>query len=82
MRETAIQAGMSVNSVRPDLSAPSASGAVSVTISLAGGFDNFRTVLMNIGSLPFLENIESVSVQAMPESRMLNFNLKVLITAS
>jgi hypothetical protein len=78
LRMIASRAGLTVVSLKPDLSTlegPSTSFLHDVI--LKGEFTNFRKILIELGAVPYLDRIEEISILQYPDS--LEFRMKIWI---
>lgn len=67
--------------VLPDLGSVSKDVNFSaVNMSFRGSFENFRTVLLDLGALPYLERIEELSIKQ--ETKDLAFKIKIILAMS
>ena len=83
VRDIAVKSAVAVNYINPDLSAASAqTKSVAVDVSLIGSFENFRTVLANIGSLPYVENFQNLSMQRKANGQELDLKIKIILAVS
>ncbi len=83
VRDIAGKSAVAVNYINPDLSDASAHArSLAVNVSLEGSFENFRTVMANIGTLPYVENLENLSIQRGPDGRTLDFKMKIILELS
>lgn len=77
-RETADKSGLTTVSILPDLNElTGSSDFLSYSCVLKGDFANFRKMLSGLGSIPYIEKIEEVSIQQNPDS--LEYKMKFLI---
>lgn len=71
---------MTVIALIPDLGYGSKNDqAVAVNLSVRGSFKNFRTVLTNLGALPYIDHIEELSIQQKPNTQTLAFKIKIIL---
>ncbi len=83
LRDIADRASITVNYINPDLSdAYAHTQSLAVDLSLKGSFENFRTVLADICALPYVENLENLSIQREPNERALDFKIKIIVALS
>jgi Tfp pilus assembly protein PilO len=83
MREVSGESAMTVTSLQPDLDKGFAGDkSIVVNVSLKGRFENFWTLLSKLGALPFLDNVETISIQRTQDGKELDFKLKVLLAVS
>jgi Tfp pilus assembly protein PilO len=76
--DAARSSGMSLVSASPQLSAMSGGAqTLPVNVTLQGSFMNFRKFLISIGGIPYVQNIEEISIQEAPNTR--EFRLKILL---
>jgi Tfp pilus assembly protein PilO len=76
--DAARSSGMSLISASPQLSAMSGGAqTLPVNVTLQGSFMNFRKFLISIGGIPYVQNIEEISIQEAPNTR--EFRLKILL---
>ena len=76
--DAARSSGMSLVSANPQLSAMSGGAqTLPVNVTLQGSFFNFRKFLISIGGIPYVQNIEEISIQEAPNTR--EFRLKILL---
>lgn len=76
--DAARSSGMSLVSANPQISAMSGgAGTLPVNVTLQGSFFNFRKFLISIGGIPYVRNIEEISIQEAPNTR--EFRLKILL---
>jgi hypothetical protein len=77
-RNIAGKAGLMVISNTPDLnSSAGSSSSLLHTVVLKGEFTNFRKILIGLGSFPYLDRIEEISIQQYPDS--MEFKMKIRI---
>ena len=70
--------GVSLLSATPDLSGLGGNfQSLPVNVTLRGDFFKFRQFLINLGSIPYVQHIEEITIQKVPASR--EFRLKVLV---
>jgi len=70
--------GVSLLSATPDLSGLGGNfQTLPVNVTLRGDFFKFRKFLINLGSIPYVQHIEEITIQKVPASR--EFKLKVLV---
>jgi hypothetical protein len=70
--------GMSLISATPELSAMTGEAQLlAVNIVLRGDFINFRKFLIHIGGIPYVQHIEEISIQEIPDTR--EFRLKIWV---
>jgi hypothetical protein len=78
IRMIAGNAGLMTVSLTPDLSTSAGSSASLLhNVVLKGEFANFRKMLIGLGSLPYLDRIEEISIQQNPDS--MEFRMKIWI---
>jgi hypothetical protein len=83
LRDISDKAAMNIISIRPDLtSTPASAQSVAVNMSLRGSFENFRGLLAGLGALPYVENIENISIQQGAFGKMLDFKIKILLSVA
>lgn len=83
VRSISDKSGMTVISILPDLDyGVKNSGAMTVNISLTGSFEDFRTVLTTLGTLPYVNHIEELSIQQKPNTKALAFKIKIILAMS
>ncbi|MDA8387910.1 MAG: hypothetical protein M0Z58_04495 [Nitrospiraceae bacterium] len=54
-------------------------GPVAVDMTLEGGFSNFRQFLVGLCALPYLDNIEYLSIAPAPHGGVLDFKTKIAL---
>ena len=70
--------GMSLVMARPDLSGLKGDfQTLPVNIVLRGGFINFRKFLIGLGGMPYVERIEEILIQEIPDTK--EFRLRVWV---
>jgi hypothetical protein len=70
--------GMSLISATPELNAMTGDAQfLAVNTVLRGDFINFRKFLINIGGIPYVQHIEEISIQEIPDTR--EFRLKIWV---
>ncbi|MGO9013729.1 MAG: type 4a pilus biogenesis protein PilO [Dissulfurispiraceae bacterium] len=83
VRDIAGKSSMTVNYINPDLSeASSHTQSLAVDVSLKGSFENFRTMLADIGALPYVESLENLSIQREPNGQALDIKMKIIVALS
>ena len=83
VRDIAGKSSITVNYINPDLSdASSHAQSLALDVSLNGSFENFRTVLVDIGALPYVENLENLSIQREPNGPALDFKMRIILALS
>ncbi|HXW69773.1 MAG TPA: hypothetical protein VEJ88_09235 [Dissulfurispiraceae bacterium] len=83
VRNIAGKASVAVININPDLNEASAhTQSLALDVSLRGSFENFRTVLANIGALPYVEQLESLSILREPNGQALDFKMKIILAVS
>jgi len=83
VRDIAGKSSITVNYINPDLSnASSHTHSLVLDVSLRGSFENFRAVLADIGALPYVENLENLSIQREPNGQALDLKMKILLALS
>lgn len=77
-KDTAERSGMETVSIVPELNALSNnSGMLPVNVMLKGGYFNFRKLLIGLGAIPYIENIEDIGIQHTVHGK--EFKVKALI---
>jgi len=75
---SAKRSGMSLVVARPDLSGLKGDfQTLPVNIVLRGGFINFRKFLIGLGGMPYVQSIEEISIQEIPDTK--EFRLRVWV---
>jgi len=75
---SAKRSGMSLVAARPDLSGLKGDfQTLPVNIVLRGGFINFRKFLIGLGGMPYVQSIEEISIQEIPDTK--EFRLRVWV---
>ena len=75
---SAKKSGMSLVMARPDLSGLKGDfQTLPVNIVLRGGFINFRKFLISLGGMPYVERIEEILIQEIPDTK--EFRLRVWV---
>jgi Tfp pilus assembly protein PilO len=75
---SAKKSGMSLVVARPDLSGLKGDfQTLPVNIVLRGGFINFRKFLIGLGGMPYVQSIEEISIQEIPDTK--EFRLRVWV---
>lgn len=75
---SATKSGMSLVMARPDLSGLKGDfQTLPVNIVLRGGFINFRKFLIGLGGMPYVQSIEEISIQEIPDTK--EFRLRVWV---
>ena len=75
---SAKKSGMSLVMARPDLKGLKGDfQTLPVNIVLRGGFINFRQFLIGLGGMPYLQSIEEISIQEIPDTK--EFRLRVWV---
>jgi Tfp pilus assembly protein PilO len=70
--------GMSLTEARPDLGALTGNAQVlPVDVVLKGDFLNLRKFLIALGGMPYVQRIDQISIQEMPDTK--EFRLKVWV---
>jgi hypothetical protein len=70
--------GMSMISAIPNINALTGdASSLSVNVILRGDFINFRKFLIQIGGNPYMQHIEEISIQSIPDGK--EFRLKVWV---
>ncbi len=83
VRDIAGKSSIAVNYINPDLSYTSAHAqSLALDVSLRGKFENFRPVLADIGALPYVEDLENLSIQREPNGEALDFKIKIIVALS
>ncbi|MGD0283079.1 MAG: type 4a pilus biogenesis protein PilO [Dissulfurispiraceae bacterium] len=83
VRDIAGKSSITVNYINPDLTDASAhSQSLALDVGLKGSFENFRTVLAYIYALPYVENLENISIQREPNGQALDFKMKIILALS
>ena len=83
VRDIAGKSEIAVSYINLDLSDASAhTQSLALDVSLTGSFENFRTVLANIGALPYVENLENISIHRKPNGQTLDFKMKIILAVS
>ncbi len=83
VRNIAGKSSVAVIYINPDLNEASAhTQSLALDVSLRGSFENFRTVLANIGALPYVEQLESLSILREPNGQALDFKIKIIVAVS
>ena len=78
VRMIAGKAGLMMVSFKPDLSTSEGSSASLLhNVVLKGEFANLRKMLIGLGSVPYLDRIEEISIQQNPDS--MEFRMKIWI---
>ncbi|MCG6533401.1 MAG: hypothetical protein L7F78_01645 [Syntrophales bacterium LBB04] len=78
LRDIAGKSSMLVISIRPDEGeAFKGVKSLPVTMSLKGDFINLRTLLLNLGSLPYVDDVEGFSIKREQYGRTLAFTIKI-----
>lgn len=78
IRTIAGRSGLMTLSLTPDLSTLAGSSAsLSHNIVLKGEFSNFRKMLIGLGTVPYLDRIEEISILQNPDS--MEFRMKIWI---
>jgi hypothetical protein len=77
-RKIAGNAGLMMVSLTPDLNTlAGSSSSLLHNVVLKGEFANFRKILIGLGSVPYLDRIEEISIQQYPDS--MEFRMKIWI---
>jgi hypothetical protein len=77
-RNIAGRAGLLMVSNTPDLNSSAGSpSSLLYNVVLKGEFANFRKILIGLGSIPYLDRIEGISIQQYPS--YMEFKMKILI---
>jgi hypothetical protein len=72
------KSAMTVLSIRPDEGeAYKGVHSIAVKMSLKGSFQNFRTLLADLGALPYVDDMEELSIQQEPSGKRLAFKIKI-----
>jgi hypothetical protein len=80
IRMIARKASLITVSLTPDLSAAAGSSASLLhNVVLKGEFANFRKMLIGLGSLPYLDRIEEISIQQNPDSMELRMKIWIAL---
>jgi hypothetical protein len=75
-RDIAARAGLIMVSNTPDLnSSAGSSSSLLHNVVLRGELANFRKILIGLGSVPYLDKIEDISIQQNPDS--MEFKMKI-----
>ena len=75
---SAKSSGMSLVVARPDLSGLKGDfQSLPVNIVLRGGFINFRKFLIGLGGMPYVQSIEEILIQEIPDTK--EFRLRVWV---
>jgi Tfp pilus assembly protein PilO len=83
VRDLAGKSALAVSYISPDLRDASAhTQSLAVDVSLKGSFENFRTMLAHIVALPYVENLENLSIQREPNGQALDFKIKIVLALS
>jgi|GEM_PF-3032236 hypothetical protein len=83
VRDIADKSALTVGYINPDISDSSAhTKSIALDVSLKGSFENFRTMLASIGALPYVENLENISIQRAPNGQALDFKIKIILALS
>jgi hypothetical protein len=78
LRDISKKSSMSVISISPDEGeAYKGVKSVVVAMSLKGDFANLRTLLTDLGALPYVEDVEGVSMRRESYGRMLAITIKI-----
>lgn len=81
LRDISAKSSMTVISIRPEEGeAFKGVKSLAVTMSLKGDFGNLRTLLLNLGALPYVEDVEGFSIRREPYGRALAFTIKIKLT--
>ena len=76
--DSAKRSGMSLVVAKPDLSGLKGDfQTLPIDIILKGGFINFRKFLIGLGGMPYVERIEEISIQEIPDTK--EFRLRVWV---
>ena len=77
-RKIAGNAGLMIVSLTPDLSTLAGSSTSFLhNVVLKGEFANFRKMFIGLGTVPYLDRIEEISIQQQPDS--MEFRMKIWI---
>ena len=80
LRMIAGQAGLTVVSIKPDLSTLAGSSTFLLhDVTLKGEFGNFRKMLIELGSVSYLDRIEEISILQYPDSLALKMKIWIAI---
>lgn len=83
LRDISGKSSMSVISIRPEEGeAYKGVKSVVVIMSLKGDFANLRTLLMDLGALPYVEDVEGVSMRRESYGRKLAITIKIKLAVS
>ena len=75
-RDMAKKAGMDVISISPDLNSLSDNSAfLIINTVIRGDFFNFRKLLINLGEVPYSENVEEIQIQQNQD--IMEFKMKI-----
>lgn len=78
LQKIAGNAGMTMASFTPNMTrSVGSSSQLSHDVVLKGEFSNFRKILVGLGTLPYLEKIEEISIQQLTDS--MEFKMKIWI---
>ncbi|MDA8085123.1 MAG: hypothetical protein M0Z75_00300 [Nitrospiraceae bacterium] len=87
IRDISRSSAMRDVNIDPDLNnaagnAGQGAATFAVNVSFKGSFENFRTFLINIYALPYVENIASLSIEKEADGRTLDFGAKIMLAQS
>ena len=84
VKDIAGKSAITVSYINPDLSGVSANTqSLAVDLLLKGKFENFRTVLADIGALPYVESVEDLSIQQEPDNgQALDLKMTIILSVS
>jgi hypothetical protein len=77
-RSEAVKSGMNTISLMPDIKTmTSGSQSILYTAILKGGFTNFRRLLIGLGALPYIEQIDEININQGADS--IQYELRIWI---
>ncbi len=81
MKTAAQISGMSLISANPNLKEMITGGAqfLPVSVVLRGDFAQFRKLLIHLGSIPYVEHIEEISIRIKPDAREYKMTIWIAI---
>lgn len=83
IRALSAQSEMKAVTVKLDLkNAFGGAKSVAVDVSCEGGFADFRTFLVDLCALPYVEDIAHIYIRRAPRGRALDFDTKIMLAMS